>query len=177
MNARSARARGDVDYEVVIIGGGVAGATAALFAVRHGRSTACIDGSIAGGQLLSISKIEDFPGFPQGVAGFELCPALQEQAMNAGAEFRTGEVESVAPGGPGWTVITADGALAAGAVIIASGSRPRRLGVAGEEQLLGRGISNCASCDGPIYRDATVVVVGAGDSALQEALERLDPPE
>jgi thioredoxin reductase (NADPH) len=161
----------NVDYEVVIIGGGVAGATAALFAARHGRSAACIDGSIAGGQLLSISKIEDFPGFADGVAGFELCPTLQEQAMNAGAEFHTGEVESVAPGDDGWTVTTAEGALVAGAVIVASGSTPRRLGVAGEERLLGHGISHCASCDGPIYREATVVVVGAGDSALQEALE------
>jgi len=160
-----------VDYEVVIIGGGVAGATAALFAARHGRSSVCLDGSIAGGQLLSISKIEDFPGFADGVAGFELCPALQEQAMNAGAEFRTAEVEAVAPADDGWAVTTADGPLAAGAVIVASGSTPRKLGVPGEEQLIGRGISHCASCDGPIHRDGTVVVVGAGDSALLEALE------
>lgn len=161
-----------MDYEVVIIGGGVAGATAALFAARHGRSSVCLDGSIGGGQLLSISKIEDFPGFAEGVAGFELCPALQEQAMNAGAEFRTAEVDAVGPAGDdGWTVTTADGPLAAGSVIVASGSTPRQLGVPGEEQLIGRGISHCASCDGPIYRDGTVVVVGAGDSALLEALE------
>lgn len=161
-----------MDYEVVIIGGGVAGATAALFAARHGRSTACLDSAIAGGQLLSISKIEDFPGFADGVAGFELCPALQEQAMNAGAEFRTAAVEAIEPtGSDGWTVATADGPLTAGAVIVASGSTPRKLGVPGEEQLQGRGISHCASCDGPIYRDGTVVVVGAGDSALLEALE------
>jgi thioredoxin reductase (NADPH) len=160
-----------VDYEVVIIGGGVAGATAALFAARHGRSTVCVDGWIAGGQLLSISKIEDFPGFAEGVAGFELCPAVQEQAMSAGAEFRTAAVQAVEPDGGSWTVATADGPIAAGAVIVASGSTPRKLGVPCEEQLTGRGISHCASCDGPIYRDQTVVVVGAGDSALLEALE------
>ena len=160
-----------MDYEVVIIGGGVAGATAALFAARHGRSSLCLDGSIAGGQLLSISKIEDFPGFPDGIAGFELCPALQEQAMNAGAEFRTGQVEAMAADGGGWAVTTSDGPLTAGSVIVASGSTPRQLGLPGEEQWQGRGISHCASCDGPIYRDRTVVVVGAGDSALLEVLE------
>jgi thioredoxin reductase (NADPH) len=166
------RGRRVMDYEVLIVGGGLAGTTAALFAARHGRSTVCVDGGIAGGQLLSISRIEDFPGFPDGVAGFELCPALQSQAMDAGAEFRTAEVQSLALEGERWTVTTATGEqLTARAVIVAAGSTPTPLGVAGEDRLAGRGVSHCASCDGPLYRDKAVVVVGAGDSALQEALE------
>jgi thioredoxin reductase (NADPH) len=160
------------DYELLIVGGGLAGTTAALFAARHGRSTLCLDGGISGGQLLSISRIEDFPGFPDGVAGFELCPALQAQAMDAGAEFRTGEVQEIAPDGNRWTVTTADGeSFIAQALIVATGSTPTPLGVPGEDRLVGRGVSHCASCDGPLHRDKAVVVVGAGDSALQEALE------
>jgi thioredoxin reductase (NADPH) len=161
-----------MDYDVLVVGGGLAGTTAALFAARHGRSTVCLDGGIAGGQLLSISKIEDFPGFPDGVAGFELCPALQSQAMDAGAEFRTGEVQSLSHDGDRWTVGTAAGeSLTARAVIVATGSTPTSLGIPGEDRLIGHGISHCASCDGPLHRDKVVVVIGAGDSALQEALE------
>jgi thioredoxin reductase (NADPH) len=160
------------EYDVLVVGGGLAGTTAALFAARHGRSTLCLDGGIAGGQLLSVSRIEDFPGFPDGVAGFELCPALQSQAMDAGAEFRTGEVQSLALDGDRWTLTTATGdELVARAVVVATGSAPTPLGVPGEERLVGHGVSHCASCDGPLFRDKVVVVVGAGDSALQEALE------
>jgi thioredoxin reductase (NADPH) len=161
-----------IDHDILIIGGGLAGTTAALFSARHGRSTLCLDGGIGGGQLLNVSRVEDFPGFPDGVAGFELCPAIQSQAMDAGAEFRTEGVQSVGAGGDRWAVTTATGEnVAARAVIVASGSSPRQLGVPGEDRLAGRGVSHCASCDGPLYRDKAVVVVGAGDSALQEALE------
>jgi thioredoxin reductase (NADPH) len=161
-----------MDYDVVVVGAGLAGSTASLFAARHGHSTLCLDAGIAGGQLLSISRIEDFPGFPDGVAGFELCPGLQTQAMDAGAEFGTGEVQSVVSDADRWTLRTAAGeSVVARAVIVATGSTPTPLGVPGEDRLAGRGVSHCASCDGPIYREKVVVVVGAGDSALQEALE------
>src|SRR5262245_4545145 len=124
-----------------------------------------------GGQLLSISRIDDFPGFPAGVAGFELGPSLQEQALNAGVEFRPTPATGLTADGDGWAVGTDAGGVTAAGVIVATGSVPRPLGVPGEERLAGRGISHCASCDGPIHRDGTVVVIGGGDSALQEALE------
>lgn len=160
-----------MEHEVVIIGSGMAGATAALFSARLGRRTLCLGEGLPGGQLLSVSRIEDYPGFPAGVSGFELCPAVQEQALDAGAEFRTGVVQALEHDGSGWTLQTESGQISARAVIVASGSRPRALGVAGEERLVGRGVSHCASCDGPLHRDGAVCVIGGGDSALQEVLE------
>ncbi len=157
-------------FDVAVIGGGVAGLTAALFAARHGRSTLAMVQILPGGHLCTIDKVEDFPGFPNGVAGYELGPAMQEQAANAGAEFLMADAERIAPFPGGWRVDTTDGEVEARAVIIASGSHPRLLGVPGEDRLQGRGISQCASCDGPLLRGKPVTVAGAGDSALQEAL-------
>ena len=152
--------------EVAVVGGGVAALTAGLFAARHGLSTLVVMPAVPGGQLMNVDRVEDFPGFPQGVPGFELGPALQEQAAEAGAEFSLGEVDSVAARDGGWLV----GDVEARAVILATGSSPRRLGVPGEERLTGRGVSHCASCDGPLFRGKRVAVVGGGDSACQEAL-------
>lgn len=158
------------DFEIAVAGGGLAGLTAALFAARCGRSTVALTGGPSGGPLLSIERIEDFPGFPEGIPGYELLPLVQEQAAGAGTEFQMTEVESLEAAGDGWSLTTGRGELRAGAVIVATGSRTRELGVPGEERLTGRGISHCASCDGPLYRDRVVAVVGGGDSALQEAL-------
>lgn len=157
-------------YEIVVVGAGLAGLTAGLFAARHGRATLVLEAQVPGGHLVNVHRIEDYPGFPEGVAGYELCPLVQEQAANAGAEFQLAAVERVEPAEDGWRVATADGTYAARTVIVASGSRPRALGVPGEERLLGRGVSHCASCDGAFVRGGTVGVVGGGDSALQEAL-------
>ena len=157
------------EYDVLVAGTGVAGLTAALFAARHGHSCAVL-GVEPGGSLLSITRIEDFPGFPQGVAGYELCPQVQEQAARFGAEFQLAEVQRLETDAGGWRVATSDGAYRARAVIVASGSRPRALGVPGEERLVGRGVSHCASCDGPLFGGRAVGVVGGGDSAVQEAL-------
>ncbi len=157
-------------YEVIVVGAGLAGLTAGLFAARHGHSTLVLESQVPGGHLVNVHQIEDFPGFPAGVAGYELCPMVQEQAARFGAEFRLAEVDRVERDDGCWRVASSDGAYGAQTVIVASGSRPRALGVPGEERLLGRGVSHCASCDGPLYRGRAIGVVGGGDSALQEAL-------
>jgi len=158
------------DYDVVIIGSGLAGLTAGLFAARHGLSTLVTEANIPGGHLISIEKIEDFPGFPDGVAGYELCPAVQRQAADHGAEFERAEVQSLAAQDRLWSVATPDSRHLAKAVIVATGSSLKELGVPGEAKLMGRGVSHCANCDGPLYNGQTVGVIGGGDSALQEAL-------
>jgi len=154
----------------VVIGGGVAGLTAGLFSARLGRTTLVLESLMPGGHLGSITKVDDFPGFPEGVAGYDLGPMIQEQAANAGAEFQMGEMQSIAPVGSAWRITTSDGELEAKAVIVATGSTNRLLGIPGEERLAGKGVSHCASCDGPMLKGKKVIVIGAGDSGLQEAL-------
>jgi thioredoxin reductase (NADPH) len=159
------------DYEIAVAGGGPAGLTAALFASRHGRSTVLLDPLGMGGAILNTERIEDFPGFPEGVPGFDFGPRLQEQAASAGATVEPGEATSIERRGDDWRVATDSGEIAAAAVIVATGSRPRKLGLPREDELEGKGISHCASCDGPLFRGQTVAMVGGGDSALLEALE------
>lgn len=161
-------------YDVVIVGAGLAGLTAALFAVRHGHSTLVLESFVPGGHLVNIGKIEDFPGFPTGVAGYELCPLVQEQAANQGAEFRMAEVRGVEAQDPYWIITTNEGRYRAKGLIIAAGSHAKELGVPGETKFRGKGVSHCASCDGPLFRGRVVGVVGGGDSALQEAFTLAD---
>ena len=156
--------------DAVVIGGGPAGLTAALFLARRGREVLVLAPGIPGGLLATIDRVEDFPGFPLGTPGYELGPWLQEQAANAGALFQMAEATGLRRSGDGWEVLTNDDVIASRSVIAATGSRPRTLGVPGEARLTGRGVSHCASCDGPLLRGRNVTVVGAGDSALQEAL-------
>jgi thioredoxin reductase (NADPH) len=156
--------------DVVVAGGGVAGLTAGLFAARLGRRTLVLAGGAPGGLLLSIERIEGLPGFPDGVSGYDLCPLAQEQAAAAGAEFSMAELQGIEPEGDDYRLVTSDGDRPARAVILATGSRLREVGVPGEERLFGRGVSHCASCDAPLLREAVVGVVGGGDSACQEAL-------
>jgi thioredoxin reductase (NADPH) len=161
-------------YDILVVGGGMAALTAGLFAARAGRSTLVLEPAVPGGHLVNIQKIEDFPGFPDGVSGYELGPNTQMQAMNYGVEFAMAEVQALARDGGSpsgdWLVTTTEGEYQAGAVIVAAGSHARALGVPGEERLVGKGVSHCASCDGPLFRGQTVGVAGGGDSALQEAL-------
>ncbi len=157
------------DIDVVIVGAGVAGLTAAMVAGRHGVKVAVIDRIGVGGQISTVERIENFPGFPLGIAGHELGPLLHEQAEAAGVEFMLDTIESIASEGGRFLVRGVD-TLQARAVIVAAGSAPRSLGISGEESFLGKGVSHCASCDGPFFKGEDVDVVGGGDSGLDEAL-------
>jgi thioredoxin reductase (NADPH) len=157
-------------FDVVIAGGGIAGMSAALTSARLGRNTLVITGDVLGGQLVSIEKIEGFPGFPEGVPGYDLCPMLQEQAAAAGAEFMMNTLQRLDARDTEWCVTTGEGETVARAVVLATGSSLKKLGVPGEERLTGAGVSHCASCDAPLLRNQIVAVVGGGDSAMQEAL-------
>jgi thioredoxin reductase (NADPH) len=168
------------DFDLVIVGAGVAGLTAAMFAGRYGLKPAVVEQLGAGGQISNAERIENFPGFPQGLGGHELGPLLHEQAEAAGAEFVLDTVQGLEVQGLETKGFEASGAhrivrcagesLRAPAIIIAAGSALRPLGVAGEEKFLGRGVSHCASCDGAFFAGLEVCVVGGGDSALDEAL-------
>lgn len=158
------------DYDVAIIGGGLAGMTAGLYTARYGLRTAIIERMMGGASIINIEKVENFPGFPEGVMGADLAAMTQEQTMNAGAEFVMGEVSGIAEQGD-YRVVNSDaGDIQAKAVIVAAGSTLRLLGIPGEEEFMGRGVSQCATCDGPLYGGEVVGVVGGGDSAADEAL-------
>ncbi len=161
----------DQNYDVIIIGGGMAGLTAGIYAARHGLSTAIVEEMMAGAQIINLERIENYPGFPQGIAGYELGPATQEQAMNAGVAMLMDTATNITIDGD-YLQITGDGgdSYRGKAVIMAAGSSLRTLGIPGEEEFNGRGVSHCATCDGPMYMGQTVAVVGGGDSAADEAL-------
>ena len=158
------------DFEVIVAGAGIAGLTAALTAARLGRKTMVLAGDMLGGQLLSIERVDGFPGFPEGVPGYDLCPMVQEAAQNAGAEFTQTSLAALSRDGDGWKVATGEGDMTARAVIVATGASLKHLGVPGEEEFSGKGVSHCATCDGPFLKNKVAAVVGGGDSALQEAL-------
>jgi thioredoxin reductase (NADPH) len=157
------------DYDLVIVGAGLAGLTAAMYGARFGLRTVVVEHLVSGGQVLNVEKIENSPGFPQGISGFDLGPLVQEQAEAAGAEFVMDTATGLEIEGQR-RVLRCEGAdLAARSVIIAAGSALRSLGIPGETDFTGRGVSHCASCDAPFYVGKTVCVVGGGDSALDEA--------
>jgi thioredoxin reductase (NADPH) len=157
-------------FDVVVIGAGVAGLTAAMQAARCGLTVAVVERMGVGGQIAAAERIENFPGIPQGISGAELGPLLHEQAEAAGAEFILDTVEGLDTEGERHIVNAASEPIAARAVIVAAGSLLKSLGVPGEEAFLGRGVSHCASCDGHFFSDQEVCVIGGGDSALDEAL-------
>ena len=158
------------EYDLVIVGGGAAGLTAGMYASRYGLRTVILEHMMAGNQVINVKKIEDFPGFPQGLAGAELGPLMMEQAMDAGAELVMDEATGLRLDGNYRVVETTEDSYRAKALVVAAGSKLRKLGIAGEEEFLGRGVSHCATCDGPLFKEEVVGVVGGGDSAADEAL-------
>lgn len=155
-------------YDIIIIGGGPAGLTAALYARRADKNVLVIEKETFGGQITFSPKVENIPGFLE-LSGNEFAEKLVDQVLNQGADFESCEVKKIIDGETK-TVVTDSGEFQAKAVIIATGAKHRTLGLPGEEELIGEGISFCAVCDGAFYRNKTVAVVGGGNSALQEAI-------
>ena len=157
-------------YDMVILGGGPGGYTAALYAARAGLQVVVLERLSAGGQMALTSMIDNYPGFPEGVDGFELGMKFQEQAERFGAVTHYAEVKALDLQAEPKIIETSEGEYLARTVVIATGAGPRKLGVDGEERLSGRGVHYCAHCDGMFYRDKVVAIVGGGNSAAAEAV-------
>jgi len=157
-------------YHVVIIGSGPAGLTAGLYCARSRFNTLLIEKGVIGGQITNAERVENYPGFPKGISGIELGQLIHEQAISYGLELLLAEVTKVVPGQRHNLVSTSEGDFVAESIIIASGSQFRKLGVPGEDKFVGKGVSYCATCDGPLFKGKTVAVIGGGDAAVTEAL-------
>lgn len=157
-------------YDLIVIGGGPGGYTAALYGARAGLSTLILEKLSAGGQMALTHKIDNYPGFPEGIDGFELAESMQQQAERFGAVTEYAEVYDADLESRPKVIETSEGKFLGRAVIIATGAGPRELGVAGEKELIGRGVNYCAACDGAFYKGKTVVVVGGGNTAAADAM-------
>lgn len=159
----------DITNDVIIVGGGPGGLTAAIYTSRDRLETILLEKGLCGGLPAVTDLVENYPGFPDGINGMELINKFKEQAQRFGTniiEFK--EVERIEPAGKRIKVQTAEEEYNAYAVIVASGSIPKKLNIPGEEEYMGKGVSYCATCDGPLYRDKDVAVIGCGNSGLQE---------
>jgi thioredoxin reductase (NADPH) len=157
-------------YDIIIIGGGPAGMTAGLYASRAALKTLLIEKMIMGGQMMTTTKVENWPGYPGGIDGPELMGRFQEHCVEFGLETGSGEVEKIEDLGAEKR-LTIDGkTFTCKAIIIATGANPRKLGIDGEAALVGRGVSYCATCDGAFFRNVPIAVIGGGDTAAEEAL-------
>jgi len=158
------------DYDLVIIGGGAAGLTAGIYTFRARLNTVLVEKSAPGGQVLLTDWMENYPGFPEGLAGHALVQQMTEQAKKFGLKIASGEVGSIDYSEPVKKIHLSDKTITTYAIIIATGSSFRKLGIPGEDRFYGKGISSCATCDAPFYKDRVVVAVGGGDTAVQESL-------
>jgi thioredoxin reductase (NADPH) len=158
------------EYEVVIIGGGPAGLTAGLYTSRARLDSLLIEKGLVGGQILNAEKVDNYPGFPEGISGLELGELMHQQATKYGLKTIIAEATGIEPQPKQIVVKTTEGNFTAKAVIIASGSERRKLGIPGEEKFTGKGVSYCATCDAAFFRDLPVAVVGGGNAAITEAL-------
>ena len=158
------------ERDLVIIGGGAAGLAAAQYGARANLDTLLVEEMAPGGQALLIDNLENYPGIDEPVNGYDFAEKLRAQAENFGAEFLTASVSSVAKDGERFVIETNEGTLSAYAVILATGAVHRHVNVPGEEEFQGRGVSYCATCDGPFFKNKRMVVVGGGDAACDEAM-------
>ena len=157
-------------YDMVIIGGGPGGYTAALYAARAGLDAVVLEKLSAGGQMALTHRIDNYPGFPEGIDGFALGEQMQQQAEQFGAKTEYAEVHRVELNADPKVIETSEGTFYGKTLVIATGAGPRELGLPGEKELVGRGVAYCAACDGMFYRGKTVVIVGGGNSAAADAL-------
>jgi thioredoxin reductase (NADPH) len=157
-------------HDVVILGSGPAGLTAAIYTARANLRPVVVEGLLAGGQLMNTTDVENYPGFPDGIQGPEMMELFKKQAQRFGATFVPGDASGVELGESPFTVRVDDVELRARALILATGASPLELGIPGEKEYAGRGVSYCATCDGFFFRDQEIVVVGGGDTAMEEAL-------
>ena len=160
----------NTEYDIAIVGGGPAGLSAAIYAARGGLKTVVFEKAMIGGQIVVTADVENYPGFEENMTGFEIADKMQKQAEKFDAEIKLEEVKAIGTEGLCKVVETSKSQYKVKSVIVATGAHPRKLAVPGEEKYTGRGVSYCATCDGALYRDKTVAVVGGGDSAVEEAI-------
>ena len=168
-DSQSGNFRDQNHYDVIIIGSGPAGYTAGIYTSRANLSTLIISGTLPGGQLMTTSEVENYPGFPNGIFGPELMMNMRQQAERFGAVIVDDEVLKVDFKNRPFTITTHAETYTAEATLVCTGASPRKLGIPAEQQFSGRGVSYCATCDGPFFKGENIVVVGGGDTAMEEA--------
>ncbi len=159
----------DTIYDLVIIGAGPAGLTAGLYAARARMKVLLLEKAVPGGQIIVTDWVENYPGFPEGISGYDLAEKMKTQAEDLGLKIETAQVHSLKLSGDIKEVVLKEKSILTKSLIIASGASPKKLGI-GEDKFMGKGISFCATCDAPFFRDKTVVAIGGGDTAVQEAI-------
>ena len=160
----------NTEYDIAIVGGGPAGLSAAIYAARGGLKTVVFEKVMIGGQIVVTADVENYPGFEENITGFKIVEKMQKQAEKFNAEFKLEEVKAIGTEGLCKVVETSKSQYKVKSVIVATGAHPRKLAVPGEDKYTGRGVSYCATCDGALYRNKIIAVVGGGDSAIEEAI-------